>query len=168
MKTGKKNVYLLFGITIFFIFAAWRSIELVPTHDRKIAPVMLNASMKEKIKEETRSKTADEIIDYSVTLTAKELVFTRKVNCVTYANYCAAVCNYAFTQNAIAGSAKPKVGIVKLWGLDLCKILYSVTGSTFVMNHDFTEVQLPNVTIYVDASMRDLILNDCKKIKKKE
>lgn len=159
-----KKAFLLFSIIFIVLCIAWNSLLLVPTHDRKIAPVILNASVKERIKEDTRSMTAEEIIDFSVALTAEELVFTRKVNCVTYANYCAAVCNYAFVQNAIAGIAKPKVGIVKLWGLDLCKILYSVTGSTFVMNHDFTEIRLPNATIYVDASMKDLILNDCKRI----
>lgn len=163
-----KKVFLFFCIIIVVLCTAWNSLQLVPTHDRKISAVILNASVKERIKEDTRLMTADEIIDYSVALTAKELVFTRKVNCVTYANYCAAVCNYAFAQNSIAGRAKPKVGIVKLWGLDLCKILYSITGSTFVMNHDFTEVQLPNATIYVDASMKDLILNDCKIIKEKD
>lgn len=159
-----KKFLIFFGIILLTVLIAWQSLVLVPTRDRKIPSYVLTRSQRDQIRQETKGMTPDQIIDYSLSMTARDLTFTRKVNCVTYANYSSAICNCAFSANFIKGKAKPKVGTVKLWGLDLCEILYSITQNTFVINHDFTEISLPERTVYVDASFYDLIKTDCRKV----
>lgn len=128
---------------------------------------------KEIIKSKTKNMSKDEIIDYSVKLTAKTLKFSDKcspvtfnketnAHCVLYAKVLASVCNYAFQVNHINATAYPVVGDVTLSGFNLCSLVSSVLSfnnrlKNFTKDHDFVEIKSPTSDIYVDACIYDLL-----------
>ena len=145
---------------------------LVKKHNR-YGSITIPQFQKEIIKSKTKNMSKDEIIDYSVKLTAKTLKFSDKcspvtfnketnAHCVLYAKVLASVCNYAFQVNHINATAHPVVGDVTLSGINLCSLVSSVFSfnnrlKNFTKDHDFVEIKSPNSDIYVDACIYDLL-----------
>ena len=173
MKHKKLSFSLLALLVIGCI--GWFNISLSIISDRT-PNYYPNKNLKEEIKKETTGLSSEEIRKYSIKKTAKILSFTVKndldngnANCVGYAQMCAGISNYAFRINGYNSSAKPVVGYVKLWGVNLCNVLKCCMPTkrweNFVKDHDFVEYHIDGQTIYCDASAYDLIFNDCITIK---
>lgn len=172
----KRMIFLVIGI-LLCIYAVFKictcNISLSRIKDRNTEPIELSQSLKERIQEETQGMDKAEIIDYSVSLTAKLLTFSAtqgklgdnkisKANCVGYARLCASICNYGFRKNYIQAKAKHVVGYVYLWNINLCKLIsHNTSGklSLFTKDHDFVEV---------DGKFVDPCIYDILKIKAKK
>lgn len=174
---GKKNRMALWAIGILLcIYIAFKgctyNISLSKIKDRNTEPIELNQSLKERIQEETQGMNKAEVIDYSVKLTAKLLTFSAtqeklgdnkksKANCVGYARLCASICNYGFRLNHIQAKAKPVVGYVYLWNINLCKLIsHNTSGklSLFTKDHDFVDVDGK----FVDPCIYDILNIEAK------
>ena len=73
------------------------------------------------------------------------------------------ICNYAFQVNGMGYRAKPVVGYVSLYGVNLCRLLQAIAPQrwkNFVKDHDFVELKLEDRTLFFDASLYDFNL-DC-------
>lgn len=82
-----------------------------------------------------------------------------KANCVGYAQLTSAIINYAFQVKKLPYMAKPVVGKVYLFGIDLNNVVQKILPKKyrpFFKDHDFVEVDLGDKTIYVDSSLQDL------------
>lgn len=82
-----------------------------------------------------------------------------KANCVGYAQLTSAVINYAFQVKKLPYKAKPVVGKVYLFGIDLNNVAQKLLPKkhrSFFKDHDFVEVGLGDKTIYLDTSLQDL------------
>ena len=109
----------------------------------------------------------EQIIDYSLSLTASELKFAfknditnGKANCVGYAQLCAAICNQAMAANGIEGKARPVVGYIESNGINWCKVLKAIAPKAsyknFVKDHDFVELTIGSRRYYFDPSIYDV------------
>ena len=92
-----------------------------------------------------------------------------KANCVGYAKLCAAISNHAYTTHHINAKAKPVVGYVKFYSINVCQALVCSKmpkgWNDFFKDHDFVEFQIAGQTIYADPSLYDLTWKDCKTYK---
>lgn len=136
-------------------------------------PYVLDKGLKEKVARETEGMNEEEVLKYSVKKTASLLTFSvrndltkGKANCVGYAQMGAAIANYAFKLNGMDATARPVVGYVMFYGINLCNVLKwfmpNKRCENFVKDHDFVEYHIDGQTIYCDASAYDLIYKDCK------
>ena len=166
-------------ILILMLFFVLLSLELVKQKDCNQYHIEVPENIKEKVDVETLGLTEFQIVDYCVDLTAELLrfsfdqdkLFSKPVcnaHCVTYAQLCSTLCNIAFEKHDLGWSAKRVRGYVALYGVDLCKVLSNIFPKHIncVKDHDFVEVVGLHHTVYVDASMKDVIFTDLKMIKK--
>lgn len=171
MEKRKKKI-ILFSLVFVFFWGAWASISLRKLKDRSVN-YELTSDLKNDIQKETKGFTCHEIYKYSLTKTSEILSFSStnnlrngKANCVGYAQMCASVANYSFAVNQHKCKAKPVVGYVMLWGVNLCNVLICFMPSekwkNFVKDHDFVEFSGDGDSFYADASFYDLFFNDCK------
>lgn len=156
----KRIAFLLVSLLLFLIVTV-ASINEMKLRDRAVSSVVLSDYMKQQIDTYTASMNDDEIIRYCVRFTSDCLSFSRKDNCVVYANLCSSLCNYAFKKKGVEGTARPVIGKVKILGIDMCPLLYGLTGDRFFINHDFTEIRLSGRVVWVDPSCYDLLYNMC-------
>lgn len=174
MKKKNKNknlpVFLLLLTASFMLFLLL-SMKLMRTSER-IYDNSLSLSLKEKVTEETKGMDMEQIIDYSLSLTASKLRFAvkndidnGKANCVGYARMCAAICNQALNVNDIEGSAKPVVGYIESNGINWCQVLKAIAPKTsyknFVKDHDFVELTTGSKRYYFDPSIYDVLGKKC-------
>ena len=176
MKNKKRlKVTVCTILILIVIYIVWSPLSLTKISDRG-NPYSPDSALKEEIKNETEGMSAEEIRNYSVKKTAKRLSFTVKNNlsmgegnCVGYAQMCAGISNYAFRVNGIKASAKPVVGYVMFYGINLCDVLKwcmpSKRWENFVKDHDFVEYHIYGRTIYADANLYDIFWKDCETIK---
>ena len=147
--------------------------NLVKTGDRQ-KTYKLPQSLKAKVEQDSRGMNVEQIIDYSLALTASRLQFSRyndidmgKANCVGYAQLCASICNKAIAENGINGQAKPVVGYIKSIGINWCDFFKSITTKdsykNFVKDHDFVELVTDSGTYYFDPSIYDVLGKKCLK-----
>lgn len=147
------------------------SLTLVKTSDRN-KTISLTKSQKAKVDSDTKGMNVEQIIDYSLNLTAMQLQFSRynniengKANCVGYAQLCASICNQALRNNGINGHAKPVVGYIKSFGINWCDVLKAIAPldnyKRFVKDHDFVELLTDSKSYYFDPSIYDVIGKDC-------
>ena len=164
---------ITFLVACIAIFVSM-SINLVKTGDRQ-KTYMLPQSLKAKVEQDTRGMDIEQIIDYSLTLTASRLLFSRyndidmgKANCVGYARLCASICNQALSANGVNGQAKPVVGYIESIGINWCDVLKKVAPKNsyknFVKDHDFVELVTESKTYYFDPSIYDVLGKKCLKI----
>lgn len=115
---------------------------------------------------------AEQIIEYSLSLTASELSFAvlndipgGRANCVGYAQLCAAICNQAMAINGIDSEAKPVVGYIESYGINWCKVLKAIAPKAgyknFVKDHDFVVLVTDSMTYCFDPSIYDLLGKKC-------
>ncbi len=170
-----KKKILILATTVAVITILLTSFSLVKTGTRT-ATYSLPRNLSARVDHECRGMTLDEIIDYSLEMTAGELQFDvqndiagGKANCVGYAQLCSAICNQALESNGFRERSRPVVGYVKNCGLNICTILKTVAPSerwsNFVKDHDFVELQINGKAYYFDASIYDVLGNKCLTIK---
>lgn len=97
-----------------------------------------------------------ELLSFSV----KNDITNGKANCVGYAQLSSAIINYAFKLNDMSYKARPVVGQVYCFGINLTALSQKILPAKhrpFFKDHDFVEVDLGHNAIYVDCSLQDLI-----------
>ena len=162
-------------VLILLVAFVLSSFSLVKTHDRDVT-YSLPSDLKTQVRNEAEGMTQEQIIDYSLELTASILQFHRKndidggeANCVGYAQLCSAICNEALKVNGYSNRAKPVVGYVKNCGVNICTVLKSISPNdqlkAFVKDHDFVELRIGDKYYYFDPSIYDVLGNKCMTIK---
>ena len=157
------SIFFCLCIVLFLI----SQIRFHKEMDRNIATYSLSMDLKEQIKDMCATiDTPKDIIRQSSNMTSNELSFTAKnniqcgkANYVGYAQLTSAIINYAFQVKKLPYKAKPVVGKVYLFGLDLNNVAQKRLPKKhrpFFKDHDFVEVDLGDKTIYVDSSLQDL------------
>ena len=76
-----------------------------------------------------------------------------------YARLTSALFNHAFRTNKLDYRAKPVVGTVHSFGVNLNIVAQSILPSSwrpFFKDHDFVEIRTDNGVIFVDTSLQDL------------
>jgi hypothetical protein len=147
------------------------SMKLVKTNKRNES-YPLSSPLKEQVNKETKGIDTEQIIDYSLSLTASQLRFAArndindgKANCIGYAQLCAAICNQALSTNGIEGKARPVVGYIKSIGINWCQVLKAIAPKTsfknFVKDHDFVELTAGSRRYYFDPSIYDVLRKKC-------
>lgn len=156
----KKAIWLF--ICILLIFSGCDAVELKKLHDRPYTEAELSESLKRDIEAMIVPHDSDiSVINDCLSLVATELSFAQKndipnhkANCVGYAKYAADVINYAFKVKHINDHAKPVVGHVISFGINLNKVLpwfVSKKHKSFVKDHDFIETN----NYYIDPTIYD-------------
>lgn len=159
------------AVLCLILFAVFSPIRLIKQADRK-SRYELTPQEKEAIEHTARATSVDEAMNWSMEYVCKQLRFALKndlpggkANCIGYAQHYAAVFNYCCEVEHIPASARPVVGYVKIWGINICsaleQIMPSQQGKNFVKDHDFVEVRTPEYILYIDASINDLIGRRC-------
>ena len=162
-----KKKTILIVLAVMIAIAILVPISFVKTSDRSATHDYFPEELRGRIKAETSGYSDEEIVAYSLDLTAELLRFTRvnslkdgKANCVGYAQLCSNICNYAFTINHSSARTKPVVGYVKLCGINICKVAYSLAPAkdkNFVKDHDFVEYHYRDGKIsFFDPSIYDV------------
>lgn len=160
------------AVILIVAYNVWTPWALVKSDDRQIT-YSPDQELRTMIASETKNMTGEEILEYSIKKTANSLTFTAendvthgKANCVGYAQMCAGISNYAFQVNGLDSKAKPVVGFVMFYQVNLCDVLKGCMPNkrweNFVKDHDFVEYHINGSIIYADASLYDLIGTDCK------
>ena len=156
-------ILICIGSIIFFI----SQIKLDKCRDRSATPCAITSDLKTSIKRICKySDSPEKIIKECSELVCKELSFTAKnniqcgkANCVGYAQLTSAIFNYAFQVKNLPYKAKPVVGKVYLFGIDLNNIAQKILPKkhrVFFKDHDFVEVDLGDKSVFIDSSLQDL------------
>lgn len=153
------------GIVLFLI----SQIRLEKESDRNIAMYSLSADLKEQIQIKEMCATINtpkDIIVRSSDIVCKQLSFSvkndipkGKANCVGYAQLTSTILNYAFQIKTLPYKAKPVVGKVYLFGINLNNIAQKILPQShrpFFKDHDFVEIDLEDKIIFIDSSLQDL------------
>lgn len=109
-----------------------------------------------------------EIIKLCNESACKKLSFHRKnnlkigeANCVGYAQYTATLLNSAFKYKNLSSTARPVVGQVHLYGLNIHPLAVGIMPDnlkSFFKDHDFVEIKKENGDIiFTDTSLQDLL-----------
>lgn len=166
-KRAVANIVLSIFFCLCIVLFLISQIRLHKERDRNIATYSLSTDLKEQIKEMCATiETPKDIIKHSSDMTSKELSFTAKnniqcgkANCVGYAQLTSAIINYAFQVKKLPYKAKPVVGKVYLFGIDLNNVAQKILPKkhrSFFKDHDFVEVDLGDKTVFIDSSLQDL------------
>ena len=165
MKKVIRNVGIV--VAVMIAIGILMPISFVKTSDRGATHDYFLEELKGRIKAETAGYSDEEIVKYSLNLTAELLRFTRvntlkngKANCVGYAQLCSNICNYAFAARHSKARTKPVVGYIEVCGINMCKIAFSLAPAkdkNFVKNHDFVEYHHQDgMTSFFDPSIYDV------------
>lgn len=165
MKKIIRNVAI--GVAVIIAVVMIMPISFVKISDRGATHDYFPEKLKGRIKSETVGYSDEEIVKYSLDLTAELLQFTRvnslkdgKANCVGYAQLCSNICNYAFAACHSKARTKPVVGTIVICGVDVCKVAYFLAPAkdkNFVKDHDFVEYRhRDGKTTFFDPSIYDV------------
>lgn len=171
MKKKSKIKTVLIASILIIILGAATSFALVKTGERN-RQTTVDKKTKTKIVTETKGMDVKHIINYSLNLTADMLHFSKhnnikegRANCVGYASLCSSICNTAFDANGIDGKAKPVVGYIESYGVDLCKAAQSIctdqASKNFVKDHDFVECITRDKVYQFDPCLYDILGVSC-------
>ena len=168
----KRSFVILLAVTFAL---AWLilfiPLKLVQT-DNRISNYTLPIALSAQVTKESIGMDVDQIIDYSMSLTASRLRFAArndinngKANCIGYAQLCAAICNQTLSTNGIEGKARPVVGYIESNGINWCQVLKAIAPKTsyknFVKDHDFVELTVGSRRYYFDPSIFDVLGKKC-------
>lgn len=153
------TVLICFGCVVFL----FTQIKLEKDSDRNMVGCTLNSNFKECVIERCESSdTPQKIIEECSKLVCESLSFTAendikngKANCVGYAQLTSATINYAFKIKNLPYKAKPVVGKVYLFGINLNNVAQKILPQKyrqFFKDHDFVEIDLEDI----DTSLQDL------------
>lgn len=148
---------------MLLIIIILQSLTLVKNADRPVTTNLLTCSQKTQIRLDCKNMPESEIMNYSLKQTADWLTFSTKnninqgkANCVGYARLCSDVYNYASMINRYSSKAKPVVGYVELFGVNINNIVKYLSPTkkwkNFVKDHDFVQFNI-NGKIYYDDPM---------------
>jgi hypothetical protein len=165
MKKVFRNVAI--GVAVLIAIMVLMPISFVKTNDRGSTLDYFPEELKGRIKSETVGNSDEEIVKYSLDLTAELLRFTRvnalkdgKANCVGYAQLCSNICNYAFAACHSKARTKPVVGYITICGVNVCKVAHFLAPAkdkNFVKDHDFVEYRhRDGTTSFFDPSIYDV------------
>ena len=153
------------------------SFKLVKVTDVNSYSYEISDDCKATIKDNISGLNEMNVIHYCVQLTSNYLEFSKcnaidkgKANCVGYSKLCKSMCQYAFQENGMYCKVRHVRGYVSGWGLNLCDLatrLVPAEYKNYVKDHDFIEIELCEMYIYIDPSLYDLINDDCITIKYK-
>ena len=142
-------------------------LRLEKERDRDIAVCAIPADIMKDV--DGMCKDADsvkEILEECSELVCGRLSFAAKndiqcgeANCIGYARLTSAVINYALRVKGLPGKAKPVVGKVYLFGIDLNNVAQAILPEkhrSFFKDHDFVEVDLGDRVVFIDTSLQDL------------
>lgn len=104
-------------------------------------------------------KKCSELVCEQLSFTAKNNIQCGEANCVVYAQLTSAIINYDFQVKKLPYKAKPVVGKVYLFGIDLNNVAQKILPKKhrpFFKDHDFVEVDLGDKTVFIDSSLQDL------------
>lgn len=135
--------------------------------DRNIINCTITSDLKNQVAEiSNNSHTPEDIIKRCSNLACETLSFTTKndiqrgkANCVGYAQLTSATINYAFKIKNLPYKAKPVVGKVYLFGINLNNVAQKILPQRhrlFFKDHDFVEINLDDKTVFIDSSLQDL------------
>lgn len=171
MKHKKLFVGIVLVATLIVV------VMLIPFRLRKTAgrngvAVELAKADKMQIDRETKCVDEDEAVRYAIRFTVDRFRYAEhddlpqgKANCIGYARYCAAVCNYISTREQLYLRAKPVVGQVYWLGINVCgllRVLAPPRYKGFVKDHDFVEFTKSGEVIYEDPCLYDIIGRACR------
>ena len=166
MKKVIRNMAI--GVALMILVVMLMPISFVKTSDRGATHDYFPEELKGRIKAETVGFSDEEIVAYSLELTAELLRFSwdnslrnGKANCVGYAQLCSNICNYAFAVSHSEARTKPVVGYIRICGFNVCQLahFFAPTGrlKNFVKNHDFVEYHhRDGTTSFFDPSIYDV------------
>lgn len=157
------SILICLGGVIFLI----SQIKLQKDRDRSIT-YAITSDKKEQIKvicgdsDSTTDliKKCSELVCEQLSFTTKNNIQCGEANCVGYAQLTSATINYAFQIKNLPYKAKPVVGKVYLFGINLNNAAQKILPQRhrpFFKDHDFVEVNAGSEVIYVDASLQDII-----------
>lgn len=165
----RKIIKIIIGLLIFcgvglFLIS---QIKFNKDRDRNIINCSLTSDLKIQVAEiSNNSDTPQDIIKKCSNLVCETLSFTAKndiqngkANCVGYAQLTSTLINQAFHVKKFPYKAKPVVGKVCLFGIDLNNITQKILPlkhRPFFKDHDFVEIYLGDKTVYIDSSLQDL------------
>lgn len=165
----KKKVIVFVMLIVLFCFVS-KGFGLVKTADRHNGRLAISKENIERINKECMGLDPKGCVKYAMELTCELLSFSEKndvangkANCVGYAILCSNICNYALKVNNLSNRAKPVVGYVTFYGINMCNVLSTLAPHTyknFVKDHDFVELDLGDRYLFFDASLYDYYL-DC-------
>lgn len=166
MKTLIKVLLIVISIGCCLLFLI-SQIKFEKDMDRNVVTCCLARDLKERTEEICKaSDSPEKILSECSELVCKELTFTAKnnipngkANCVGYAQLTSAIINYAFQVKKLPYRAKPVVGKVYLFGIDLNNVAQKILPQKhrpFFKDHDFVEVDLGDKTVFIDTSLQDL------------
>lgn len=165
-KVFKRIVCLIIIVVcVWFVFVY--SLDLHKTSNRDWSDYHLTPELKELIETKTNNlEDPKDIIDVCCDVSTDYLSFAhsnqidnKKANCIGYARLTSALLNHAFRKKNIAYKAKPIVGTVHSFGVNLNNVSQYILPSSwrpFFKDHDFVEINTGKERIYVDTSLSDL------------
>lgn len=156
---------IIFVVCLWFVFIY--SLDLHKASNRCWCDYHLTAELKEQVMAKTRNlEKPEDIIEACCDVAIEYLSFSRandipnrKANCVGYARLTSALLNHAFKATDWDYTAKPVVGTVHSFGVNLNNVAQNILPSSwcqFFKDHDFVEITIGKRVIYVDTSLRDL------------
>ena len=154
-------LFLAIGCVVFL-----SQIRLEKERDRPTQEYALTSDIKDRIYRITSDnpieviKASNDLCCELLSFSAKNDIPNGKANCVGYAQLSSAIINYAFNLNEIPYKARPVVGQVCCFGINLTALSQKILPKkhrSFFKDHDFVEVDLGNKIIYTDSSLQDLI-----------
>ncbi len=155
---------ILFLAIVCVVFIS--QIQLEKERYRPTQEYALTSDIKDRICQITSDnpieviKASNDLCCDLLSFSAKNDIPNGKANCVGYAQLSSAIINYAFNLNEIPYKARPVVGQVCCFGINLTALSQKILPKkhrSFFKDHDFVEVDLGNKIIYTDSSLQDLI-----------
>lgn len=155
---------LIFMGSIVFLIS---QIKFEKCIDRSTTPYIITSDLKTSIRDicgysdspENIIKECSELVCKELSFTAKNNIQCGKANCVGYAILTSATINYAFRVKKLPYKAKPVVGKVCLYGIDLNNVAQNILPKKyrpFFKDHDFVEINLDDYSLFIDSSLQDL------------
>lgn len=166
----KRNIFrVVRGLLICLgcVFLLISQIKLDKDRDRNCINYTIDSDLRNQVIEISNSsntpqdvvKGCSKLVCDRLSFAAKNDIPKGKANCVGYAQLTSSVINYAFQVKMLPYRAKPVVGKVYLFGINLNNVAQKILPKKhrpFFIDHDFVEVELGDKTIYVDSSLQDL------------
>lgn len=174
MISKKSRAYLkcsclLLSILCVMYFLFIHGLSLRKTDNRPFVSYSLTEAEAKDLQARIASTSDEiEIIKRCNEFACKKLSFHRKnnlkkgeANCVGYAQYTAALLNYAFIYKNLKSKARPVVGQVHLYSINLHPFAVAIMPKnlkSFFKDHDFVEIRKQNCdNMFIDSSLSDLL-----------
>lgn len=174
MISKKSRAYLkcsclLLSILCVMYFLCIHGLSLRKTDNRPFVSYSLTEAEAKDLQARIASTSDEiEIIKRCNEFACKKLSFHRKnnlkkgeANCVGYAQYSAALLNYAFSYTGLSSKAHPVVGQVYWYGINTHPFAMEILPANlkyFFKDHDFVEIRKENGDIiFIDSSLSDLL-----------